>query len=156
MGFLIVFAGGGIGAHDEECAGHRVDRDRAARQQEAEKRRDQQSGQAGFMADPARHQFARQDHGDEGADQTAGKHFRQHLGEQRQVAAKNLEDVFAAVAPIDGGRGAKGDRCDDRGRPVEGAPAPFCGDRIGQGARTLVERMRVVCGVPIDPAMRRR
>ncbi len=115
----------GIGAHDEKGAGHRIDGDRTARQQKAEERRDQQAGEAGFVADPARHQFARQQQRDEGADQAAGQDLGQHLAEQREVAAEDGEEMLAAVAPIDRGRGGKRDSGDRRRRPVEGAPTAW-------------------------------
>ena len=134
----------GVGAHGEKGAGHRIDGDRPARQQEAEKRRDSQAGETGFMPDPARHQFARQDHGDEGADQAAGQHLGQHLAEQREVAAEYGEEMLAPVAHIDGGGGGESHSGDGRGRPVEGAPAAawraWFGQDVAGGRGSSVRR----------------
>ena len=116
--------GRGIRAHAEEGRGDRIDREGAARHDDADAGRNQDAFDTGILADPSADRVARQQHGHQRRDQTAGQHIRQHPCEQPGIAPHHVERALQAIAPEHVSRGGRHNRDQDRGRPVEGTPPP--------------------------------
>ena len=119
-----------IGADGEQGCGHRINGERPARQDSAERRADQQSLQAGFRAKRSRHFFVRQNFRDERAEQAAREHARHDAAEQREVMGQYLEHPIEAVAAIDQGRADHDQHGDEDHRPADRL-ADSGGTRLG-------------------------
>jgi hypothetical protein len=132
-----------VSADRKQCGGHRIGGERAARQDRAERRSDQQALEAGFRAKRPGHFFVRQNFRDESAEQAAGEHARQDAAKQGQIMREDIKHAIDAVAPVDQARADHDQHGDKYHRPADRL-ADTAGARLG--LRGIVGRRRVFDG----------